>query len=181
MARWFWMFAFYSFCGYLLEKAFAYATHAPQQVRKCFLLWPLCPVYGLGMCAVLLLPESVKANGLWLILCGGVTATAAEYLTHWFYDKAAGVFFWDYSRTPLQIKGRVCLPFALIWGVLVFPAVRYLQPLLETIAAPIPAPVTFTAMLLLTADAVVSLHLLRRSRRVECMSLPVLLRTLRSE
>ena len=47
--NWFWLFLFYSFGGYLLEKAFAYATAAPLQVRKCLLLLPLCPVYGLGM------------------------------------------------------------------------------------------------------------------------------------
>ena len=56
---WFWLFVFYSFGGYLLEKAFAAATASPQQVRKCFLLLPLCPVYGFGVLAVLSLPESM--------------------------------------------------------------------------------------------------------------------------
>ena len=46
---WFWLFLLYSFAGYGLEKLFAAATASPQQVRKCFLLLPLCPVYGLNI------------------------------------------------------------------------------------------------------------------------------------
>ena len=56
----FWLFILYSFGGYLLEKAFAAATAAPLQVRKCLLLLPLCPVYGLGMLAVLVLPPGLR-------------------------------------------------------------------------------------------------------------------------
>ena len=53
MIWWFWI---YSFLGYLLEKGFAWATQSEQQGRKGFLALPLCPVYGLGMLAVLALP-----------------------------------------------------------------------------------------------------------------------------
>ena len=53
-----WFFWMYSFGGYLLERAFAALTRAERRERKCFLLLPLCPVYGLGMLAVLALPES---------------------------------------------------------------------------------------------------------------------------
>ena len=51
-----WFFWIYSFGGYLVERAFAAATRAERRERKCFLLLPLCPVYGLGMLAVLALP-----------------------------------------------------------------------------------------------------------------------------
>ena len=57
----FWYFWIYSFLGYLLEKVFAKVTQSPQQGRKGFLAMPLCPVYGLGMLAVLALPEVWQA------------------------------------------------------------------------------------------------------------------------
>ena len=50
---WFWLFLLYSFGGYVLEKLYAAVRRSPHQVRKCFLLLPLCPVYGLAMLAVL--------------------------------------------------------------------------------------------------------------------------------
>ena len=59
-----WYFWIYSFLGFLLEKAFAAATHSPHPVRRCFLLLPLCPVYGLGMLAVLSLPEGIRPRGM---------------------------------------------------------------------------------------------------------------------
>ncbi|MGN1247661.1 MAG: DUF4270 family protein [Paludibacteraceae bacterium] len=61
MVQWFWYFLFYSFFGYCLEKLFAWAVHAERQVRKCFLLLPVCPVYGLAMCALLALsPAGIR-------------------------------------------------------------------------------------------------------------------------
>ena len=73
-----WYFWIYSFLGYLLEKVFAKATKSAQQGRKGFLALPLCSVYGLGMLAVLALPEGIRSGG-WLFLFGGIAATAVEY------------------------------------------------------------------------------------------------------
>ena len=71
-----WRFWLYSFLGYLLEKAFAAATRSPHQVRKCFFLMPMCPVYGLAVMAVLALPAELT-DGFWpLAWWGGLTATA---------------------------------------------------------------------------------------------------------
>ena len=60
---WFWLFLLYSFGGYVLEKLYAAARRSPHQVRKCFLLLPLCPVYGLAMLAVLHLPPDMTGHG----------------------------------------------------------------------------------------------------------------------
>ena len=56
MALVLWRFWTYSFLGYLLEKAYAAAVSAEKQTRKCLLILPLCPVYGLGTLAALALP-----------------------------------------------------------------------------------------------------------------------------
>lgn len=159
MARWLWYFWIYSFLGYGLEKAFAAATRAENQVRKCFLLLPLCPVYGLGMAAVLALPEPLR-QGPWLVLSGGLAATAVEYAVHWGYETFLGVRFWDYSAVPGNLRGRVCVPFALAWGVLTASAVRMVQPGLETLTAGLPPPLTYAALLVFTADAVCSARFL---------------------
>ncbi|MCM1455793.1 MAG: hypothetical protein NC037_04615 [Bacteroides sp.] len=71
MAALFWQFFFYSFCGFLLEVAFARAIRSPKQDRKCHLLLPVCPVYGVGALAILALPEAVAASPLLLFFAGG--------------------------------------------------------------------------------------------------------------
>ena len=87
----FWYFLGYGFLGYLLEKLFAALTHAEHRVRKGFLLAPVCPVYGLAMCAVLALGAD-RIGPLWeLALLCSITATTAEYAVHLFCDAVLGV------------------------------------------------------------------------------------------
>ena len=84
--RWFWYFGVYSFLGFLLEAAFARLTGGRPE-RKCLLVIPLCPVYGLGACAVLLLPRWVRELWPALFLLGGGAATAVEYAAAVFYER----------------------------------------------------------------------------------------------
>ena len=156
-----WYFWIYSFLGYLLEKVFAKATKSAQQGRKGFLALPLCPVYGLGMLAVLALPEFWQ-EGWRLVLAGGLAATAVEYAVHWGYDRFLGVRFWDYSAVFGNLRGRVCLPFSVIWGVLVWVAVVWVQPWVEALAVRVPPEVTWLCLLAFTVDAVCSIWLLRQ-------------------
>ena len=154
-----WYFWIYSFLGYLLERAFAAVTHAEHQGRRCFLLLPLCPVYGLGMLAVLALPPDWTEGG-WLVISGGLAATAVEYAVHWAYETTLGIRFWDYANVPGNLQGRVCLPFTLAWGILTAAAVWWIQPWGERLASRIPPEATVFCLLLFTADALLSARFL---------------------
>lgn len=112
-----WSFLTYGFLGYLLEKVYALVTRSRHTVRKGYLLLPVCPVYGLAMLAVLALPPDMTDTFWHLALYGGLTATAVEYAVHFCCDRLLGVMFWDYSSTKMDLNRRVCLPFALIWGL----------------------------------------------------------------
>lgn len=167
---WFWIFFFYSLAGYGLEKVYAFVTRSRHQVRKCFLLLPLCPVYGLAMAAVLALAGDTE--DFWqLALYGGILCTAVEYVVHFLYEKCLGVLFWDYSNTHLDLNRRVCFPFGIAWGILSALAVRYVQPLLVPVIKAVPPWVTLTAILLLTVDGFFSARLLRRSRNIDLLGI----------
>ena len=170
-----WTFWIYSFFGYLLERGYAAATHAERQARKCFWLLPLCPVYGLGALAVLALPPALT-DGFWsLALWGGLAATAVEYAVHLAYDRLLGVRFWDYSHVRGNLRGRVCLPFTLAWSLLAA-ALPPVQAVLEPALAAIPPAVTYAALLVFTADAVISLRLLYLTGDPAALSGPLSLR-----
>ena len=171
-----WTFWTYSFFGYLLERGYAVATHAERQARKCFWLLPLCPVYGLGALAVLALPPALT-DGFWsLALWGGLAATAVEYAVHLAYDRLLGVRFWDYSHVRGNLRGRVCLPFTLAWSLLAAAALPPVQAVLEPALAAIPPAVTYAALLVFTADAVISLRLLYLTGDPAALSGPLSLR-----
>ena len=170
MSRWFLYIFFYSLAGYGLEKVFARAVRSEHQIRKCFLLLPLCPVYGLSMAAVLALVPADSGLPA-LILAGGAVCTAVEYLVHLFYDAVFGVRFWDYSLLPGHLGGRFCPQFALIWGVLSAAAVRWIQPLLEPAAAAVPPAAVLALWMVLAADCVLTSALLRQYRNIDLLSL----------
>ena len=165
---WFWSFLTYSFLGFLLEVAYARLTGGRAD-RKCFLVLPLCPVYGLGAGTILLLPDWVKGMPALLFLLGGLLATAVEYGTALFYEKVLEVSFWDYRGLPGSIRGRVCLPFSLAWGALALPLVHWLHPALAPWLAGLPLPVGTAAMTTVLADAALSGLLLRLTKNRDCL------------
>ena len=158
MSRWFVYFLLYSLGGYGLEKLHARLSHSPRQVRKCFLLLPLCPVYGLAMTALIALtPE-------------GLGTFPVEFLVHLFYDKVLGVQFWDYSPMRCHIQGRICPQFAVIWGVLSATALRWVQPFAESVAEALPPWAVFLLWIMRAADCVLSAVLLRRYKDTELLT-----------
>lgn len=163
----FWYFWIYSFLGYLLEKGFAKLTRAELQGRKCFLFLPLCPVYGLGMLAVLAFPQK---SVVWQMLWGAAAATAVEYLVHWAYETLFHVCFWDYSNLPGNLYGRVCLPFSVIWGGLTAFSVWLLQPGVELAAARVPPEITWIVLQIFTVDALLSAKCLWKTGDPESLS-----------
>ena len=178
---WFCFFIFYSFAGYGLEKLFAAVTASPQQVRKCFLLLPLCPVYGLGMLAVLALPAGLTDTVWKLGIYGALAVTTVEFVVHWLYEKLLGVRFWDYSPVKGDVAGRVCLPFTVVWGVLVVLTIRFVHPWVVLLAALVPPWLSYAMLLLLTADAFFSARVLRRTGDISLMGLSNLRQNLQQE
>ena len=171
LSLWLWLFWTYSFFGYLLEKGYAAATHGSRRARKGFLLLPLCPVYGLGALAVLALPSGLT-EGFWSrALWGGIAATAVEYGVHLAYDRLLGVQFWDYSHIRGNLRGRVCLSFSLAWSLLTAAALPPLQAVLLPVLSRVPPLLTYAVLLVFTADAVISLRLLRRAGDTGILSL----------
>ena len=170
MSRWFLMFFFYSLAGCGLEKLYARAIRSPRRTRKCFLLLPLCPVYGLAMVCVLALAPA-EGGLVPLAVLGGAVCTGVEYAVHLFYERALGVRFWDYSQLPGHIRGRICPRFAVIWGVLSAAAVRLVQPALEVLAALVPPWLTFLLWMVLAADSVFTWALLARRHDTNLLAL----------
>ena len=166
--RWLWYFIFYSFCGFLLEVAFARAIGHPKRDRKCLLLLPLCPVYGLGACLILLVAP--PASGfLWALAAGGLAATAAELAMGLFYQFILGVKFWDYDGMRGSVGGLICPAFSLCWGVLALALVYLVHPALAPLAARVPAWLAPPVLSLLGADALVSCVALRRTGTTEVL------------
>lgn len=165
---WFWYFIVYSFFGFLLEVAYARCTGS-HPARKCQLVLPLCPVYGIGACTIVLAGQYAHTPAALFVL-GAVLATAAEYFTAVFYENVLGVSFWDYQDLPFNFQGRVCLLFALAWGILALPLVWWIHPALTPLISSLPRPVGWCMLLTFLCDSLVSFMLLRRNGNRDCLN-----------
>ena len=150
-----WYFILYSFLGFLLEVAFARAIDHPKKDRKCFLLLPLCPVYGVGAILIHWL-SGLLGGPLWVMAAGFIGATAAELGMGLFYRYVLGVEFWDYSGQAFNLAGLVCLRFSLYWSGLALVLVYLVDPLMIPLLEAIPDYLAPPMAILLGADGLVS-------------------------
>lgn len=166
--EWLWYFVIYSFLGCLLELLFARIT-GERHDRKRSLLIPLCPVYGVGACAVLRIAPLAKGGGLGLFVLGGIVCTAVEYLFALWYEYIIGVPFWDYGGLAGNLHGRVCLFFSAVWGLLALAGYSFLHPLVVRLVAWIPLSVTVAIIPSVFVDLIFSGILLHQMGNRACL------------
>ncbi len=125
-----WLFLIYSFYGVIVEMIFCYAREYKGVIEsRCGLLYlPLSPIYGLGGIAVSLFLEEWISNPILLFIVSLVVCTVLEYIGSFVMEKLFGTVFWDYSKKPFNLQGRICLEFAIYWGVLGLVLIYVLDP-----------------------------------------------------
>lgn len=158
-----WYLLVYSFLGYLLEVAYAKAVRGNGHGRKCLLLLPLCPVYGVGGVAITALCNP-QSQPLWVMGVGFVVATAVELLFGLYYKYVLGVAFWDYSQIRWNVGGLVCLPFSLAWSGLALGLVYTIHPIVKICVSALPTAFTIPAWIVFGADCLISSIALKREK-----------------
>ena len=161
MNTWIWYLLVYSFLGYLLEVAYAKIVHGRGSGRKCLLLLPLCPVYGVGAVAIVAL-SGPNPQPLWLMGVGFGAATVVELLFGLYYKYVLGVAFWNYSQIRWNVGGLVCLPFSLAWSGLALALVYTVHPIVKICVSALPTAFTVPAWIVLGADCLISSIALKR-------------------
>lgn len=122
-------FFIYGFLGWCTEVAFA-AAKEKRFVNRGFLNGPICPIYGIGVVAVVLLLMPYKNQLFILYVVSIIVVTALEWVTGFILEKLFHSKWWDYSNMPLNLNGYVCLLFSLIWGVACVVIVKWIHPLI---------------------------------------------------
>ena len=120
-------FFLYSFLGWVTEVAFHAVTQG-KFVNRGFLNGPVCPIYGTGMVAVLLILGEYVSRPWAVFLVGVALPTAIELVTGWILERFFHNKWWDYSSRRFNLKGYICLEFSILWGVSVLFAVEVVHP-----------------------------------------------------
>lgn len=121
LSRYFVIFVLFSFVGWVYETIYCTIKWKRWENRG-FLFGPICPIYGTGATSILILMEVLDKYNVtytwWqvFIVCY-LGSVVLEYTTHWALEKMFHACWWDYSYMPLNIKGRVCVPYSICFGL----------------------------------------------------------------
>ena len=124
-------FIIYSIIGYVLETLFGLVTKGVIESRKSFLYGPFCAIYGVGAAVMIIFLKHFDKNKKSLFIGGVIVGTVTEYLVSLFGEIMLQVKWWDYSNLPLNINGRVCLLFSVIWGILALVLMLIVNPFID--------------------------------------------------
>lgn len=137
-ARMFLYLILYSVVGWVYESTLCSITQR-RLVNRGFLNGPLCPIYGFGAVAViLLLPGGQDESLIKLFLSSSVLCCILEYFTSYLLEKLFHARWWDYSKRHFNLNGRVCLEGAVVFGAMAVLLVRYLHPFVAAQVAKLP-------------------------------------------
>ena len=121
------LFFLYAFLGWCGEVSF-HALVTGRFVNRGFLNGPLCPIYGIGVVAVVFLLEPVKEDTLLLFLASLLLTSLLELLTGLLLEKLFHARWWDYSKEPFHLGPYICLKFSLMWGFACVFVVSFIHP-----------------------------------------------------
>ncbi|MFZ5944260.1 MAG: putative ABC transporter permease [Bacillota bacterium] len=148
-------FAFYAFIGWILETIYA-SIPAKRFINRGFLAGPFCPIYGFGAILIVqahaLLGSIFQNESILLIVSIGLSmllATILEYITGYALEKIFGCKWWDYSKEFLNLHGRVCLKYSLLWGLLTYFLLLAVHPFSTKYFATVPILAKYNLMITL--------------------------------
>ena len=135
--QWLLFFFIYCFLGWVWESCYVSAKNR-EWINRGFLHGPMLPIYGSGAIIVLLCTIGVRDQVILIFIFGMIGATILEYVTGACMERLFRVRYWDYSHMPLNLKGYICLPVSLGWGVFSVLLVRVIHVPIENLVLQIP-------------------------------------------
>lgn len=129
-------FVFYSFAGWVYESILV-SCQERRWVNRGFLNGPLCPIYGTGAVAGVVVLGGVR-NPVVLFVLSMAGASILEYFTSWAMEQLFHARWWDYSHFRFNLNGRICLLGAVVFGIAGVIIVDVIQPVVEQMTMMVP-------------------------------------------
>lgn len=144
-------FFFYACAGWICEVIFAFFRTGGAFINRGFLTGPVCPIYGFGILAVLLLCEPFRKKPLAVFALSATATTALELMVGVTSVRLLHTRLWNYSYMPLNLDGHICLAFSLIWGVACLAIFYGIHPLVARLVKKIPRRVGMVILFVCSA------------------------------
>lgn len=167
----FWMFFIGAVMGDFFETVYCRISMGWWMSRSSLVWGPFSLVWGGAiMLATMLLYKDRNKPDRHIFLVGTVLGGAYEYVCSVLSELVFGRVFWDYSKIPFNLGGRINLLFCFFWGIAAVIWIKWLYPFFSGLIEKIPALwgyiITWSLIVFLVVDMAVSgLAMIRYDRR----------------
>lgn len=127
------LFIIFSFVGWCAEVLYVGLFFEHKFINRGFLHGPICPIYGCGGVAILLLPQSVLNSWIPLFFSSMILCTVVEYFISWLLEKMFHTLWWDYSHYKINLNGRICLLNSVLFGIMGLLSVHFAIPMAQNL------------------------------------------------
>ena len=121
-----------AFLGDIVETIFCYVTAGIWMSRSSVVWGPFSIVWGFG-CVLLtaFLYQYRDRSDRVIFLAGTVLGGAYEYICSVASELVFGTVFWDYSKIPFNLGGRINLLYCFFWGIVSVVWLKMIYPFLS--------------------------------------------------
>lgn len=159
------LFLIYSFLGWLVDICGNYID-VKKFKNRGFLIGPYCPIYGVASIFMLQFLSKYQNDVIVLFVMSVLVCSVIEYLTSYIMEKLFHARWWDYSKIPFNINGRICIPYSIIFGVLSLLLVEFINPFIVNMLITIPKIALITGgiilFILFAIDVIVSFSIINK-------------------
>lgn len=128
-----------AFLGDITETIFCFITMGKIMSRSSVVYGPFSIVWGLGcVLLTLILYQYREKSDSFIFLFGTFLGGAYEYICSIFTELVFGTIFWDYSKIPFNLGGRINLLYCFFWGIAAVIWMKFLYPKLSALIELIP-------------------------------------------
>ena len=161
------LFFAYAIAGWCMEVCMKYCKYH-RFINRGFLTGPWLPIYGFGALLITLGVDAISGVEhsvgttflISFLLCGTV-----EYAASWIMEKRFHARWWDYSRKPMNLNGRVWIGNLILFGLAGVGVDNLANPLLlklfNGISLRVRMVIAVTLLVLIAADYVVTHFVLK--------------------
>lgn len=103
------------------------------KVEKASYMALFAGIYGVGAVVLILTLKYFNKNNYTLFFGGCLIGSIVEYIMSFLGEVLFDARWWDYSNRFLNINGRICLLYAIFWGILSLILMRIINPKIDKI------------------------------------------------
>lgn len=122
----------FSCIGWLIEVSLKYIQYH-RFINRGYLIGPYCPIYGCGVVSLTIIVEDlIGSDGSHgdVFLAGMVVCGALEYFVSWVMEKLYHARWWDYSKKPMNLNGRIWIGNIILFGIGSVIIIKLVNPIL---------------------------------------------------